>query len=468
MGKGNLAILTVFLSFQSGAVAFEIPKWFSEPVSEDEQNYYGVGVGEDYSDSLALKLASEEALSDLVKTNLGFDFSEKADFYSDLDSVRLQKRSFQATALLNLSDIRVTKTERREKENGNSVYFIQRSIPKSLINKIKVGLSSAGPKEDKLMQVSINSSPKGAVAAIDGRKIGNTPVNVFLPPGKHILVLNLVGHEQMKKTLYLEAETDYSFDVPLKMALGKLRLQVDQDNVEIELRREGESIRTDLEELPPGTYQLSIRKDGFNDFRKTITINPYRTLNLDVVMVKAKKTKSQIIQENYESFYQLAGDYYSKSQKKELLLHMNNNFNPEFTRSSSYYFYLGAAQIENGQLHVGIANLKKSQALQNDGGVLAELCKAHYLALEYHRAIKYCDQSLNMASYWVPLYYKSESYFRLADENSLERNHYVSHGLRALEALVNLEESYKDQPYVVCSRYPYKFQSACNKYQGRY
>jgi hypothetical protein len=61
----------------------------------------------------------------------------------------------------------------------------------------------------------IRSRPPAAPARIDGRPVGNTPLDLELPSGEHQLTLELANHEPLRRTLVVVSGVDETLDLEL-------------------------------------------------------------------------------------------------------------------------------------------------------------------------------------------------------------------------------------------------------------
>ncbi|MDZ4696202.1 MAG: PEGA domain-containing protein [Deltaproteobacteria bacterium] len=63
--------------------------------------------------------------------------------------------------------------------------------------------------------VVIRSSPSGALAAVDGKPVGKTPLDLQLPGGQHALALTRDGYEQHDRTFTVVSGVDETLNVDL-------------------------------------------------------------------------------------------------------------------------------------------------------------------------------------------------------------------------------------------------------------
>ena len=68
--------------------------------------------------------------------------------------------------------------------------------------------------------VTVDSRPRGATVTIDGRRVGETPRAVELPPGVHAVLIQLTGHRPVRSTVDVVAGRQTRFAVTLEQLTG--------------------------------------------------------------------------------------------------------------------------------------------------------------------------------------------------------------------------------------------------------
>lgn len=81
------------------------------------------------------------------------------------------------------------------------------------VRKLEAQLEAQG-----LQQVTVVSGPTGAMLQIDGVALGITPFTIELPPGSHVAILTLQGHETAQRPF--ELRPDRSMDVEVALAVA--------------------------------------------------------------------------------------------------------------------------------------------------------------------------------------------------------------------------------------------------------
>lgn len=84
----------------------------------------------------------------------------------------------------------------------------------------RVGNLERRLREKGVQQVTVFSSPAGALIEIDGAAKGTTPWTGELAPGRHVAVLRLEGHREAKKEFHLGPERSVDLDIALVAGPG--------------------------------------------------------------------------------------------------------------------------------------------------------------------------------------------------------------------------------------------------------
>ena len=65
-------------------------------------------------------------------------------------------------------------------------------------------------------RVTVDSTPRGAVATIDGTRVGPTPAAANVPPGRHHLVVEAAGYRRAAQPLEVRDEKPLTVNVTLE------------------------------------------------------------------------------------------------------------------------------------------------------------------------------------------------------------------------------------------------------------
>jgi tetratricopeptide (TPR) repeat protein len=145
---------------------------------------------------------------------------------------------------------------------------------------ISTALISIKPKPPSIGKLVLNSTPSSAKVYLNNTYKGITPLTIDqLTPGDYQLKLSKEGYQYWSKQVTIAASQTNKLSVSLiakpKPALvyGQLSIDSTPSNAKIFLndKPKGTTPLT-LDELSPGTYQLKLTKEGYQDWQQEITI----------------------------------------------------------------------------------------------------------------------------------------------------------------------------------------------------
>jgi serine/threonine-protein kinase len=118
--------------------------------------------------------------------------------------------------------------------------------------------------------VHITTSPAGAVATLDNGSSCQTPCFLEAPPGRHTILIRMAGHQQERREVVVGSSPEDLPLVTLRRQGGTLMLASTPSGARISIdgRLRSETTPARLE-LAPGTYEVTVEKDGM---RKTVRV----------------------------------------------------------------------------------------------------------------------------------------------------------------------------------------------------
>ncbi len=126
-----------------------------------------------------------------------------------------------------------------------------------------------------LSYLSVDGSPASAEVRIDGQSVGSAPIQFYsLAPGKHTVLVTGAGYEDFSREIVIEPEKRQKMSFSL-VPLAKLSVKGSPDGATVAI--DGKEVgRTPLDahQLPRGTYELTITRDGYTEHIEKITLSP--------------------------------------------------------------------------------------------------------------------------------------------------------------------------------------------------
>ncbi len=136
-----------------------------------------------------------------------------------------------------------------------------------------------GRQRQSLVTVTIQSNVKGADVTVDGSSVGNTDLNLQLPTGSHTFRVTADGYRDWQQTI--DIRSDRTITANLEQITNDLTVTA---NVPAQVFIDGrDSGRTRFRRsLPPGTYSITLRAEGYLDFTTTVTLDRARSIEAEL------------------------------------------------------------------------------------------------------------------------------------------------------------------------------------------
>ncbi|GAB7015171.1 PEGA domain-containing protein [Methanogenium cariaci] len=136
---------------------------------------------------------------------------------------------------------------------------------------------------------SVSTTPEGARIFIDGQFSGTSNVVLYeLPAGQHRVLLQLENYSDYAVTVTINEDMSQSLVHTFEpvSTVGRITVESVPSNAEIYLNGEFKgNTRTTLEDVVPGTYDVVIRKIGYDDW----------TGRVDVAAGKISEVKAELL-----------------------------------------------------------------------------------------------------------------------------------------------------------------------------
>jgi hypothetical protein len=127
--------------------------------------------------------------------------------------------------------------------------------------------------------VGVNSFPQGAQVLLNGRSVGNAPINLTLNPGTYTLELRLAGYDLYRTTVQVRAGENLNISANLNRTITTGRLEV-FTNVEARIFVNGAEVGSTsgnffrLDNVNAGRVQVVAIAQGYRVAVSDLTINP--------------------------------------------------------------------------------------------------------------------------------------------------------------------------------------------------
>lgn len=149
----------------------------------------------------------------------------------------------------------------------------------------------AGATEDVQLELSaakvmltVNAVPEGATVEVDGKELGETPLEAKLSCGERVVTVSKDGYKPVEKKVELGSE-DQTLDVELPVdAYGTLEVTVEPEGViKLDGERVGANTAT-MAKVGIGKHVLTVERDGIEVESRTIEVKENATVMLTLVV----------------------------------------------------------------------------------------------------------------------------------------------------------------------------------------
>jgi formylglycine-generating enzyme required for sulfatase activity len=163
----------------------------------------------------------------------------------------------------------------------------------------KLPLVRLAPSDGNLL---LSSEPAGAAVTVDGRWRGETPLDVFLAPGRaHTVQVSKVGYAPETLELELGAGESRQLAVTLGALLGELAVEVRPADAELYVDGTHRGRASQRLELPASEHAVEIRREGFETWSGRVTIRPDFRQTLEVELQRPAPVEPPALAEVVQS-----------------------------------------------------------------------------------------------------------------------------------------------------------------------
>jgi hypothetical protein len=161
----------------------------------------------------------------------------------------------------------------------------------SLMTDPNSGKTSAGSgnQTQKNGSIAISSNPAGAAILLDGNNKGTTPATLAdVPAGSHTILLKKTGYSDSSTNVTVNPGKTTNLSVTMTPATGSISVTSSPSGATVHLdgvnRGTTPAVMTGI---PTGIHTVLLKKTGYSDSSKNVTVNLGKTTNLSVTMTPA-------------------------------------------------------------------------------------------------------------------------------------------------------------------------------------
>lgn len=119
--------------------------------------------------------------------------------------------------------------------------------------------------------LAVNSNIQGAEVLINGNPAGRTPFSGPIAPGTYTITVRAAGFNDFVQTVAVNGQSQVTANLQPKASALTINSNVQNAEVLINGNPAGRTPFT--AQLVPGTYNVTVRAPGFNDYAQTVAVN---------------------------------------------------------------------------------------------------------------------------------------------------------------------------------------------------
>ncbi|MCX8481547.1 MAG: formylglycine-generating enzyme family protein, partial [Sediminibacterium sp.] len=142
--------------------------------------------------------------------------------------------------------------------------------------------------------LSITTQPDNANIYLNKKKLGVGKIsNYKLNSGQYELEVNADDYKPISKTIQLLENQQYTDIIRLERQVGKIDINTFPTGCEIFLNGKKQDLLSPVifRNIPVGNYEVEIKKQGYNNLKKNITVLDEQTTKINEPLINTKKIK---------------------------------------------------------------------------------------------------------------------------------------------------------------------------------
>lgn len=146
-------------------------------------------------------------------------------------------------------------------------------------------VEATGSLERILGTVVLEGGPPGADVHLereDGERVGSSPGELRLPPGRHVLVITMPGYRPQREVVTVTADEVTRARVSMAVLSGALVVNAVEQGATIKVDDEVKGFTPAVIELPAGDHIVKVEAPGFRPFEERVRIEADGRATVDV------------------------------------------------------------------------------------------------------------------------------------------------------------------------------------------
>ncbi len=129
----------------------------------------------------------------------------------------------------------------------------------------------------------VRSTPSNANILINGDPRGQTPASITLEQGEYDLELQIEGHVPQKEKVIVSRGGTVRVNTTLQVIPSSLNIVTDPPGANLTVNgKQYNDTPTKIENLPPGTYSITVTHPNYDSETREVAINPGQNINVEM------------------------------------------------------------------------------------------------------------------------------------------------------------------------------------------
>ncbi len=184
---------------------------------------------------------------------------------------------------------------------GTHTLAVQLAGYKTWSTELKVEPGKAQQLEDVVLAkadavLQVQTTPADAGILVDGVFRGQSPLELYLNPGKRYKIeLFKTGYQKTSRQISLQSGEQQKLAVAFKPLIGEIRIATQQQDVELSIDGVVQKSAASTFKLAARTHTIRVTKPGYKPFVNTITPKPGFPQRVNVSLVSLQQAKLQAL-----------------------------------------------------------------------------------------------------------------------------------------------------------------------------
>jgi formylglycine-generating enzyme required for sulfatase activity len=154
-------------------------------------------------------------------------------------------------------------------------------------------------------RLGLRSVPDDATVTVDDEYRGLTPLELYLSPGAHEIELTRAGYEPATSRVELRSGESRDLELALAARIGELRVAVLPVDALLYVNGERQQEANTTLRLPAVPHEIALRREGYEEFRQTLTPRPGFPQSLSVEL----RTPEEVVAASRPEVIRIANDH---------------------------------------------------------------------------------------------------------------------------------------------------------------